>query len=265
MTEFIVINAINTQGRTLSPDDDIAPLAKHIQESGQQVPILIDTNYRLIDGLRRLEAARFNGNTVIEVTIASIYADAEPTLQAALKNQTLAQPLTFSRRYEMYQLLIEMVNRGRSRATRGKAKGVPLEVSFAARERLSKILKLRSEAEFQAMITLFRLRDQGGEVGDRAQEQINHLEAGEVSPYGALARARKTPVIGEINNLEDQRNTLQGMVTTLSGVTRAITRMGRLNPRLSKEEVAEHLAELAKFRTTISRFVRTYTEENNQR
>lgn len=260
---FTHISSIRTNGRVVDPDDDIQPLAEHIHNTGLQVPVLIDDEMNLIDGLRRMEAVRLLGNTEIEVTIASIHSDAEANLTAARSHGVHMRPwLAHGRIWQIYKELLPLGRKTRSQLTKGKpryTKGLTL----GGRATLWKVFGLKNDSELQALCTVYR-RLERGEA--RALIAVKRLEAGEITIHSAEAYARN-PLgrKGNINNVSEQREFLTSIRASLYGLGHSLDQMGRLNPRLSKDEVDEYLRDLATARTKLSRFIRSIAEENHQR
>jgi hypothetical protein len=260
---FTHIGSIKTNGRAIDPDDDIRPLAEHIHNTGLQVPVLVDEEMNLIDGLRRLEAVRSLGNTEIEVTIASIHSDAEVNLTAARTHGVHMRPwLPHGRMWQIYKELLPLGRKTRSKMTKGQPRYIK-GLTMGGRATLWKVFGLRNDSELQALCTVYR-RLERGEA--RALTAVKRLEAGEITIHSAEAYARNpTGGRGNINNVSDQREFFSSIRASLYGLGHSLDQMGRLNPRLSRDEVAEYLRDLSTARTKLSRFIRSIAEENKQR
>lgn len=261
---YISLNSILVNGRTLDSNDDITDLAKHINDGGLQVPILIDRNYRLLDGLRRLEAHRALGRLVIETEVVSNSIELIAGLRKAIQHGILAVPIaTYRRKWELYRTALAMRSQTRSLLLRGKPRYTSVQYSIT--DDMSEILGLTRPA-MHAFVNLFRMQGREGVDQEKVQEAIALLEAGQLTLHAAIGYVRRsTEVVGRINNLAEQRLALQSFQASLNGLEHVIEQMGRLNPRIPKEEVTQYLATMARFRSRLSRFIRTYTEENNKR
>lgn len=75
MREYRVVKVseIDIGDRLLDPEDDFKPLCDDIRKNGMHDPILVDTDLKLIDGLRRLQA--FKKHDDVDVVITDDYVD----------------------------------------------------------------------------------------------------------------------------------------------------------------------------------------------
>jgi hypothetical protein len=263
---FINIDAIMTS-RKLEPGDDVSELAKHISNSGLQFPVLIDRGHNLIDGLRRIEAHRLLGRTQIEALEIANSLELMPHLRAVKQHGHLAiNHQTYERKWALYQSVMSLYGATRSLLTRGQSSNLRGRgAKFSVTSDIAEVLDL-SNPTLHAFVALFRMRDKPQLNQEKVETAIAMLENGELTVHAALGRMRRGLIPrGHVNNLAEQRQALQSISASLGGLGHVLNQMGRLNPRLSREEVEAHLDSMRQFQTTLRRFVKTYTEENKNR
>ena len=259
--------------RKLVAGDDISGLAKHIQATGLEVPVLLTDEMELIDGLRRLEAVRSSGATVIEAFIVSKYSDACSVLALATSFRVEAQELTPLRIWQLSQFARELAERERSEALTGRRKGSPSrgrskEQKDHRRKELSTALGFKSQGRVQAICYVYRAATYDKSArGDLARELLPQLEAG-ASPYilAEMVSGRDTrKLYGDIVKASEQRESLRIAVSELNGIARGLLAIGPPNPSLSREEVEQYVKGLVDARTKISRFISLFRREETQR
>jgi len=83
-----------------------------------------------------------------------------------------------------------------------------------------------------------------------------------VTPYGADGHVKRAPGLsGDMVALEDQRNLLSSVASTLSGIAKGLTKMGPLNPGLSPEELKVWLDSMKASRRILVSFIRNMEEK----
>lgn len=257
------IDSILVEPRVLPPPvEELEPLIQSIRDTGLQVPIAIDSKSLLIDGLRRMEAMRALGHTVIEAVVISTQLELLDHLKRTRKHGVHERDWLRTRRaYEIYRHYAYLSGRSRSLAYRGR--GDLTGATYSTRDQVVGLLGLRSDAEVQAYVSNYKLL-YAGTPG--AEEAIKRYEAGDVGPYGAQSIIKTfTRKHGTINNLAEQRAFLQQIRITMEALGHSLQEFGRLNPRLPQEEVDEYLESLQSNRATLTRFIRTITKENTDR
>lgn len=261
---LVNIDAIIVTPRPLPCTEDLGPLIESIRDTGLQVPVLVTDNDLLIDGLRRMEAMRSLGHTVIETVNVSTQVELLDHLELTHKHGVHERDWLRTRRaYEIYQHFAKLSSKSRSLAYQGVKTSNLSGLKFGSRDRIVRLFELRSDSETQAYVSNYKMfyDDQPG-----AEEAIQRYESGEVGAYGAQAIIRNVVRRrGTINNLADQRAFLQQIRVTMEALGHSLQEFGRLNPRISQEEVSEYLDSLHTNRATLTRFIRTITKENNER
>lgn len=127
--------------RSLKPGDNLDELIESITESGLKNPILLNGNYILVDGLRRLRAAAAAGMKTIPATVTDDFTESVPNLAQAHNGV----PPHERRMYEIYELLRPQIqarfSAQRSMYNRWKPPpGQPDRVAYSSRDELARAL-----------------------------------------------------------------------------------------------------------------------------
>lgn len=247
--DSIVVN------RTLESGDDISKLTDHIRDAGLQVPLLVDQGYELIDGLRRLEALRSLGFTVVHVVPTTMFLPAVTWLKRAREHGVLARPLTSRRIWQLYKSCLPLISVSRSHEMKGKLRGQGVHIN--GRSTFLDAIGMTSESRFQASIQTYRLAEENSTRGDLARQAVELLERGQLSIYQAVDYVKRHYTEGAINSSEDQLALLQNTVHALSGINFSLKRMGNLNEALTAQQLAPIAKDLRNFRRTLHQLIHT--------
>lgn len=247
----------------LNGPDNISDLAKHIHDTGLQVPILVNQDYELIDGLRRLEAIRSLGQVTVEVVAVTMYGPALAWIQKAREHGVLARPLTPRRLYELYSACQPLMSVSRSHEMKGTQHGRGVHIN--GRSRFLAATGIEAESYLQAVTQLYKLTREDSVRGRLAQEYADQLDRGQISPYMALERIRQRQRHGDIVKGDDQMALLNHTVDTLNGIAYGIAQLGSIDEGLSAESLAYVTKELRKFRRTLHRFIHQLDKEQDSR
>lgn len=245
--------------RALDPGDDLGPLMEHIRDSGLRVPVLVNQDYELIDGLRRVEAVRRLGNTRIEVIAVTLYGPALTWIERARVHGVYAKPLTPRRMFELYESCKPLISVTRSQQMRGRQRGEGVHIK--GRERFLAAIGIDSESWFQAVTQLYRMSKEDSLRGETAREAVAMLEEGQVSPYMALdyVRTRRRP--GIIVKAEEQLAMLDSVASSLAGMAYGIKQLGLVDPSIPRERRTGVAKELREFRSTLHRLITQLEKE----
>lgn len=251
----IVIN------RTLTPGDDIRSLAKHIHDSGLKMPILVDADFHLIDGLRRLEALKQLGHTQVEVVATAMYPVACEHLRRTRVHGVEAIPVTPDRLWELYNDMQPVLRSTRTHLMTGRSKGAA-KGSAGGRPLFAKAMGFANTGSLQALGQVYRAAENPDHpLHERALVAREMIRNG-ATTYTALGyMSEKKGLRGTITKSTEQRDLLLGAVASIRGVVRGLTEMGPLDPKYPKDEVLKAVSELAKLRSQLSRFLKTINEE----
>jgi hypothetical protein len=252
--------------RKLRDDDDISELARAINDQGQKIPILLDHESNLIDGLRRMEALRSLGHTTILATQTSMYPVVCALLKQAREHGVGAIPLTPRRIWEIYAAGRPLQIITRSAYGAGKSRGQRLDKQVGGRRQLAQALGFNSVSKLQAITHVFRaLNDPSPERAKRAERAVQLLEAGEISHYQAVDLINKpTGLSGPLRTLNEQRSALQASIATYRGLIKGLESLGPIHSKMPEEELHGYLGELLTLRAQMHKFTRLLQEETNR-
>src|SRR5688572_8595193 len=215
--------------RILTVGDDLSDLAQSLKERGQAVPLLVSQDLDLIDGLRRLEAARSIGWTEIEVSPTTLFPRACELLTQAREHGLHARPLDGERIYRLVNDLKPLLAITKVVNQRGRRRAAGERPSAGGRPLLVKALGLRSEAWIQGVVQVYRLLEDPT-YAVKAAEALDLIEAGKLSFYTAAEFIKKTHgLTGSITGLTEQRQSLDAAITSLNGTVRALNQLGPLH------------------------------------
>jgi ParB-like nuclease family protein len=266
MAQLIPISTIVVD-RELGEGDDLTPLAKSMQERGQEVPILTDADYVLIDGLRRIHALRMLGATEVLVTATSMYPVACDVLKRARLHGLEAMPLTPRRLYEINSSMKPVLYSTINFYKIGRKKGTPAKGTAGGRKLLAESLDIQ-EGVLQATFQVFyavEQKDPMTEEGKKALEALELLETGQISAYAAVGRLNPSPGLnGKIRKYPDQKDALDAAIASLRGTMRALRELGPMDKKFPKQEAETKYRELIQIRTQFYKFIRTLDEEINK-
>lgn len=253
--DSIVVN------RTLEPGDDVTELAEHIRDSGLIIPILVNQNYELIDGLRRLEALRSLGFTVAHIVPVTMFGPTAIWLQRAREHGVLARPVSPRRLWYLYEMCRPLIQVSRSHEARGKPKGKGAHVN--GREKFLEALGMRSESYLQAVYQTYRTAQEQSARGEVARQAVALIEQGRLSPYGAVEWAKRRYNEGNITDAAGQVDLLENTTQMLSGITFGLKRLGPLHSDVQKEQVDKFIAQFRAFRKTLHQLTNTLEREKD--
>lgn len=260
MERTVPISSI-VANRTLEPGDDVTELAEHIRVHGLQIPLLVDQNYVLIDGLRRLEALRSLGDTAVHVTPVTMFLPAATHIQRAREHGVLAKPLTPRRIWQLYSACLPLISVSRSHEMKGKRHG--RGVSINGRERFLEATGVHSESYLQAVIQTFRLAEEKSTRGELARQAIVLMERGSISAYGAVDYVKQRQEQGAIVGAADQLALLRNTVHALSGINFSLRRLGGLDEAITRQELDPIVRDLRNFRRVLYQLIHLLEKEKD--
>jgi ParB-like nuclease family protein len=260
MGQYVPLSSIRTN-RALDPDDDVGKLAEHINDSGLQVPILVTSDYTLIDGLRRLKAVASLGHTTVEVVAVNMYEQAMAWIKRAREHGVEARPLAPRRIAELYAACRPLMNMSRSLKMRGVQFGTGVQV--LGRKSFLEAAGIDSEAYLQATTQIYRIAEQDTEKGRWARQVLPKVEAGTMTVYMALDYIRRRADKGNVVKLEEQRLIVMNTRATLTGLLYSLRQLGPLDPELNRD--GEGLIDdLRKMRRVLHQLINQLTKEQKQ-
>lgn len=254
------IEAIATD-RTLDPGDDLTKLAESIRSDGLQVPVLVNQEYELIDGLRRLEAVRSLGNADVEVVAVTLLQPAMAWIKRAREHGVEAKPLTPRRIWELYSAVQPIVKATRSHLSRGTRHG--RGVNLNARQAFVEATGIDGESRLQVITQTYRTALVDGHKGELGREALKRMESGEFTPYMAVDYVRRNLSRGEVVATTEQQAILTSVATTLNGVGFGIAQLGTLDPAINAKAYPDIHRDLTKFRRALYQLIRQLEKEQD--
>lgn len=262
MSETILIESIKTD-RKLDDGEDVKDLANLIAGFGLKVPVLLDHNHILIDGLRRIEAMKVLGETTVPAIVAETYEEAISNLMQAHKGRSSVGP---RRTWEITESIHELMQERMARIKREKMLGLPREERYKrpyptrSRVLLSDALNDHNTAKYAQV---FRTATSGDQ---HAREVCRALEIGELTVNQALHRlaTRSKMIRGDVKLLSEQRNLLRGATRNLSGLVKGLKKLGA-PILLPKAELDEIVKELKIHRADLVSMIRQIEKESHKK
>ncbi len=264
VAKLVAIDSIETS-RQLNPGDDISALMQSINDEGLQVPILIDMENNLIDGLRRLEATRKLGQTQIQAVSTFLYPKACEAIKEAREHGKHAAPLTGQRIWEIYEAMLVLMRKTLAHYRLGRARGLPSRHRTGGGHLLARALGVSSEDRIRKISKFYRmLNDKDPAIRKKAGEALVMIEKGLLTYHGGLELVLKPQGLsGDIKSAPDQAKALEASALAISSATRVLSRLGPLHKNLSREDAERNLAELRKARGEMSKILKLLTKELN--
>lgn len=252
------------------------PLMRSIIEIGQQIPIVVDGDFRLIDGFKRLEIAKIRRKPEIEVVVATTTTE---ICKAVQENNAVSEEIGWPSRmdspraYQFYvslKPLLKTEMTERRKATKGIPRGARTTDAGYPLFRISFSRALGSESTSRShpiIATYNAASDPNNPNRKIAQELIRQHEAGEITIHQAM-RQYKNKVTGggdffhgEVIDVTEQRWMLRNAASKQNGVVKGLMALGPLDKDLTPEERQEIVAELKKSRGKLTRFIRLFEEQ----
>jgi hypothetical protein len=254
LIEVVKVGKLKTN-RDISPGDNLEELEKSLREDGLLVPLLVNGDMIVVDGVRRLTAIKKLGykDAICQVTTDFDVAMASLIEAKAAGGQV---PLTPRRLIRQYQLISKM---GEARLSERRAT-IPLKRNSDGSLSRSRSLgrykdeykKLVGVAEslLQEMLAVYRHFDRldPKAPGFKDLKQIlDRAEAGEV-PIAQVNKLHRIIVRGEYgHNSSLQSQILSSTISTMQGMATALASVDALSPDLDREEVKVFITEARKF------------------
>ena len=249
MTKTILITEIKIN-RDLRDGDDLSDLGP----TEDWLPVVVNEQFELIDGLRRIKKAESAGYTLIMAYVVS-------TLEEA--SEALAQQHTTPLRNwdRVYQLLIQLrplMEKRWMRIRQNNIKimaGVPKDPTVPrgqSRPYITKALGGLSAAHWEV---LERLYD-----GRLSPEWLEEVRSGRLTPSGAVNRALRATKQGSVSEAEDQKVLIATASQYMLGAARALEQL-EWPLKTPQEELSELIDSIRKARRKITHFLNRQSEE----
>lgn len=266
MKQYIEIKNLAID-RDLDQVDDLSDLTKSIKKLGLQVPILVNPQLELVDGLRRVRALQQLGEEFVDSVVVQDLDELVKFLSESRLNGNGWRKPTPRRIWHLHRSSALYLVR-RLYENRQRFKGLPAHSKLdsplpAARMMLANALGYPSESYFGASVAMYNIAiDQDDPRQPLASELVAKVDAEEFSIYAARQRLeREVRFQGNSLSPGEQRTILQNLVHNLAGMVKSTQNMGTISSRIPKRELEAYLKDLKDLRNQLYAFVRTFEKE----
>lgn len=224
----ILVDEVKLKDRVLG-DDDISELADDIEANGLKFPILVNGDYELIDGLRRLEAVASTGATTIEAYVTNnAYEMFEILTPLQMGLDLEKRPRRFVRLYNDLRAAhkntrAEMQRTGRWNKSKRLATDPP-KMDF--RKSVKESLHIpHYDQHLERLARVYRAAEMGAPT---AMELIRQLDDGLIDTSSAVngwLGPKRAPRELLVSTSDEQLSVLAGGVRQLSVVVRGLRKL----------------------------------------
>lgn len=220
MIKRILIDEIKLN-RGLDSDENLKELAKSLR-GGQQVPILVLSDYTLVDGLRRVMALNTMGATEVDAVIATTFEEAAEALYQAHQGILTDR---VRRLFEIDRDIKPLILERATRLRRKRMVGVPRFEWQPSDQPQSRMLMERALGKgYDKIVQTYRAAEVYQPDGWRAV--LRDLENGDISSWAAYNKLRgKEPLNGNIRSARDQKQLVDGVARQLEAVVLALEKL----------------------------------------
>jgi len=267
--QVALANVIFPDERAREVDDEFfGALQESLKNDGLQVPLLVDKNYRIIDGRTRALAAWGLGWEEIEVQVADTYETMMESLKKAHVNDYVRARLTARRIWEIYSsskpLMQEYINRIKTMNVTQKKRH--RKASAIGRNPLPSCLGIGANT-LQSVRMIYRTAEEDtGPLGDFCRSEVERIDTGEISVATSIHRFHD---IGRratgSTDIRTQRNVLGKVLIHLKSIDSALATLGPLSEEATAAEIDEWLNALYVSNTTLFRLRAALRKERESR
>jgi hypothetical protein len=231
---------------------DLGPLSKSLKKEGQYYPVLLDSTYRVIDGARRIEAARLIGWTTIYVVVARDFF----TMSSHLKNTRDGQ---FELPHDVFALMellhiMREIYRPHARAMSAKSRGqrYPKQLTEGFSGSAIDIpeamgMSANQVEELGRVRRTYTNPAHTPEMRKRLREAMYPVRFNIFSSLNAMQMIlQHRPTVTSKKVISDQRSLIPRAMSGLQGAALALPNPADLDPGHDLEEVAVWLKQLNK-------------------
>lgn len=249
------------EGRSL-PTELRPELRDSIVAKGLLSPLIVNSDYEIIDGLERLAIAKALGWTEIDVQVAEGYNRACDMIEKTrLTEPSTMRPINSARIWAFWQAMEPLMRlRLRERydamwgRKRGEKYGEKLSQRGSAREMLAKALGLPSETYVQLFARIHKIASDPDDPQQKLAKQLwRKLLKEEITPYSAYGQIRRDLDKRKlVTNVIAQRTVLKGMVPVADALTVSLSALGDIADGITVSEADEWLTTIRKLRAVLA-------------
>lgn len=239
---------------------DRTDLEKSIKEKGILRPLIVDPNALVIDGVRRLAVAKSLGFKDVPILVSNDY---DQTMAEIALNRSHDECYLKPDFYRILRVFLDtypqMIERGLKLRLRraGVNPKVKLPRAPKARDLLMTAIGVGAN-DVQAATTVFRWAgDKTHPLHAIALEVKGKMDTG---MSGAMALKTFHRLVHQVNSddlrsLDDQREVLTNVATSVEVIKKHLDRIGTLHPKLSTEDLEHWTRDLAQGKGALMRIL----------
>ena len=262
MIEVMKLGKLRTN-REPSPLDDLTELEASLREEGLQVPLLVNGNFIVVDGVRRLAAIRRLGYKDAICQVTDDFNEAMENLAEGRKS-SLQKKQSPSRVYGQYALIAVMGHQMQMQArgvipTTGSRRGGNLRMAEplpSSRIRYTELMDIKPHT-LQNIVTMYNYLfvQMGRDNPKRKQfsEMLDRLDRGELSTSRVFNFYTQLKASEGGNGLSgaQQEQILTAAISSMEGLRRGLQDTLPLSSNVRRETVATYLKESRAFLTNM--------------
>lgn len=252
-------------------DPGMDELQQSMKEHGLWMPLLVNEQHEIIDGVRRFVVAQTLGFASIDIMVADNYDAACDHIGLTRETEPhTAMPITIQRTHWFIEDLENLALRRRYerlQAMKGRPKATPYKDrgyhhKGPVRSVLQEALGLPSGTYVQAVKHLYKVASKPGPYQALASGLWAKMMAGETTLHSAYGTYRRTvEKMEKVNAAPDQRRTFTGMVPVIDALISSLQGMGDINPGITDQEANVWATKLRQLRKAV--WI-TYTKLDNK-
>lgn len=221
MSERILIDEIKLT-RGLDPGENLKELAQDLKTNGQKVPVLVLSDFTLVDGLRRVMALHSLGIKEVDAIVAFTFEEAVKALRLAHLGKA---PDRIRRSWEMYEDLIPLIMERKRLNINKRQAGIRRVDRKPSTMPLARTLMESAIGKgYDKVVQIYRLAHSYTPPGWR--EILRDLEDGKIFVGTALKRIHgRTPLEGNVRTVKDQKQLVDGAARQLTGLMLSLEKL----------------------------------------
>lgn len=236
--------------RDLEDGDDLTELAASIAHLDIKIPVLLDRDNRLIDGLRRIRVFQNMSRQTVACVRSRTFEQSIEHLTKAREHGVEQRPMTprhiFLLYEDLHDQIMDRVKRNR-KARKGLSRYDSNPVG-SSRPLLADALGV-APALINHTHTLYKRALLDTDEGRWAAGLVALVDSGELSVHAATGRLKSYNLLNRHPiSMQEQRQLMEGILIQTAGVVRAFERVGRIQSGITTAELDALIAGLSTIR-----------------
>lgn len=256
---LVALDDIETDRVLQGEPADVTALAADIKKNGLQRPIIVLDDMTLVDGLRRIEAVRLNGQTEIDAVITDDLMELHDLLRKVNEEQGVPPP---RRIFEYHSLLKELIHDYHSYLRNNGLWQMKDRPADAPTMRVADYILSALNLPYRNYISRIKvLYTAEAAKQDLAVDLVKQVESGEMT----IGRAN---YIWEMHSRNphnmpplEQKNILSESLRNLGVITKALRKLPVGDLKIPQAEIEDALAQLKHYRGEIYSIYRSLGRE----